>query len=199
MIPFFPEPIQLFDVSCLNWIQENIANPVLDVFFTVITHLGDAGIFWIAMAVVMLFFKKTRKIGITMGVALVLGLILGNGVLKNVVGRVRPFDLDGAFGSMKTVEDLLVAKPGDKSFPSGHTLASFESAFVLLWRDKRFGIPAIFIAILVAFSRLYLYLHYPTDIIGGILLAGLNAFLAVLIVDGIYKKIESKKKLKLNE
>ncbi len=199
MIPFFPEPIQLFDVSVINWIQEHIANPVLDVFFSIITHLGDAGILWIAIAVVMLFFKKTRKTGITMGVALVLGLILGNGVLKNVVGRVRPFDLEGAFGSIKSVEDLLVSKPGDKSFPSGHTLASFEAAFVLLWRDKRFGIPALVIAILVAFSRLYLYLHYPTDIIGGILLAGLNAFLAVLIVDGIYKKIENKKKLKLNE
>ena len=199
MIPFFPEPIQLFDVSCLNWIQEHIANPVLDVIFSLITHLGDAGILWIAMAVVMLFFKKTRKIGITMGVALVLGLILGNGFLKNVVGRVRPFDLDGAFGSIKTVEDLLVSKPGDKSFPSGHTLASFEAAFVLLWRDKRLGIPAVIIASLVAFSRLYLYLHYPTDIIGGILLAAFNAFLAIIIVDAIYKKIDKKKKLKLND
>lgn len=198
MVHYFPDVIQNWDVSVLNWIQEHIANPFLDVFFSIVTHLGDAGIFWIAIAVAMLFFKKTRKTGIMMGVALVLGLILGNGLLKNVIGRVRPFDLDGAYGSMKTVEDLLVSKPGDKSFPSGHTLACFESAFVLIYRDKRFGIPAMIIAVLVAFSRLYLYLHYPTDIFGGILLAAFNAVLAVIIVNAVYKLIEKKKGLKLN-
>lgn len=195
MIPYFFDGLQRWDVSVLNWIQEHIANPFFDVFFSLITHLGDAGIFWIAIAVAMLFFKQTRKTGITIGVALILGLILGNGVLKNVIGRVRPYDLDGAYGSIKTVKDLLVGQPGDKSFPSGHTLASFEAGLVLLVRDKRFGIPAIIIAALVAFSRLYLYLHFPTDILGGILLAALNTFLAVLIVDFVYKKYIDSKKL----
>ena len=198
MIPYFYEGIQCWDVSVLNWIQENIANPFFDVFFSLITHLGDAGLFWIAIAVIMLFFKQTRKAGITIGVALILGLILGNGILKNVIGRVRPYDLEGQFGSIKSVGDLLVSRPGDKSFPSGHTLASFEAALVLLWRDKRFGIPAVIIAALVAFSRLYLYLHFPTDVFGGILLAALNTFLAVIIVDRVYKRFVDKKTLKLN-
>jgi len=195
MVHYFPQWIQNWDVSVLNWIQEHIANPFFDVFFSLITHLGDAGLFWIAIAVAMLFFRKTRKTGITIGVALILGLILGNGILKNVIGRVRPYDLDGAYGSIMGVEDLLVNKPGDKSFPSGHTLASFEAAVVMLIRDKRFGIPAIIVATLVAFSRLYLYLHFPTDVFGGILLAILNSILAVIIVDFVYKKFVDKERL----
>ena len=198
MVPYFPDVIQSWDVSCLNWIREHIANPVLDVFFSLVTHLGDGGIFWIICAVVMLFFQKTRKTGIMMGASLALGLILGNGLLKNLFGRVRPFDLDGAYGSMMTVDDLLVSKPGDKSFPSGHTLACFECAFVLLYRDKRFGIPALAIAVAVGFSRLYLYLHYPTDIFGGILLGLFNAVLAVIIVNAVFKAIE-KKRLSVNK
>ena len=194
MFKFFPDAIQNWDVSVLNWIQENITNPFLDGFFSLITHLGDGGIFWIAVAVLLLFFKKTRKTGIMVGVSLVLGLIIGNGILKNVIGRVRPFDLDGAYGAIKSVEDLIVSKPGDKSFPSGHTLASFEAAFVLVYRDRRLGIPALVIASLVAFSRLYLYLHYPTDIFGGILVAALNAILAVITVNFAYGLINKRNK-----
>ena len=93
MVPYFPDVIQNWDVSVLNWIQDNIVCPFLNVFFSLVTHLGDGGIFWICVAVLMLFFKRTRKAGITMGVALVLGLIIGNGILKNVFGRVRPYDL----------------------------------------------------------------------------------------------------------
>ncbi|MBE6588258.1 MAG: phosphatase PAP2 family protein [Ruminococcaceae bacterium] len=199
MTPYFPDAIQSWDVSVLNWIQNNIANPFLDAFFSFITHLGDAGILWIITAVVMLFFKKTRKCGIMMGTALLLGLILGNGIMKNAFARVRPFNLEGEFGSIKTVADLLVPKPGDKSFPSGHTLGSFEAAFVLFGWNKKIGIPVIVLASLIAFSRLYLYLHFPTDVFAGVLLAALNAFLAYVIVNAVYKFIENKKKLKLND
>ena len=199
MIPYFPDWIQNWDVSVLNWIQEHMVNPFLDGFFSLITHLGDAGLFWILIAVVMLFFKKTRKTGIMMGVALVLGLIICNGLLKNIVARVRPFDLDGAYGAIKTVEDLIVSRPGDKSFPSGHTIASFEAAFVLFHWNKKVGIPAVLVAALVSFSRLYLYLHFPTDVITSVLLALLNAFLAVIIVNAVYRYLENKKQLKLNK
>lgn len=191
MVPYFPDFIQNWDISVLNFIQENIVNPVLDVFFSLITHLGDDGIFWIAIAVVMLFFEKTRKTGIMMGAALILGLIIGNGVLKNVFGRVRPYALDDA---MRSIDQLLVKAPSDASFPSGHTLASFEASVVLMIRDKRFGIPALIIAVCVALSRLYLYIHFPTDVIAGAILGTANAVLAVLIVNTAWKAIEARKK-----
>ena len=191
MVPYFPDVIQNWDVSVLNWIQDNIVCPFLNVFFSLVTHLGDGGIFWICVAVLMLFFKRTRKAGITMGVALVLGLIIGNGILKNVFGRVRPYDLEGA---RMLKDQLLVKAPSDASFPSGHTLASFESAVVLMIRDKRFGIPALVIAVSVALSRLYLYIHFPTDVIAGALLGTVNALLAVVIVNAIWKAIENRKK-----
>lgn len=191
MVPYFPDFIQNWDISVLNFIQENIVNPVLDVFFSLITHLGDDGIFWIAIAVVMLFFEKTRKTGIMMGAALILGLIIGNGVLKNVFGRVRPYALDDA---MRSIDQLLVKAPSDASFPSGHTLASFEASVVLMIRDKRFGIPALIIAMCVALSRLYLYIHFPTDVIAGAILGTANAVLAILIVNTAWKAIEARKK-----
>lgn len=199
MFPYFADSIQRWDVSVLNWIQEHLRTPFLDGFFAFVTHLGDAGILWIAIAVVMLFFKKTRKTGIMMGVALLLGLILGNGILKNVIGRVRPYNLSGKFGSIVSVKELLVGLPGDKSFPSGHTLGSFEATLVLLYWNRKVGIPAVILAGLIAFSRMYLYLHYPTDIMGGVLLAVLNVVLAIIIVNAVYKFIEKKKGINIKD
>ena len=193
MVPYFPEVIQNWDVSVLRFIQEHIVCSVLDVFFSLVTHLGDGGIFWICVAVLFLFFKRTRKTGIMMGAALILGLIIGNGILKNVIGRVRPYYLEGA---LRTIDQLLVKAPSDASFPSGHTLASFECATVLMIRDRRFGIPALIIAVSVALSRLYLYIHFPTDVFAGAVLGIINGILGVIIVNAVWKAIENRKKAK---
>ncbi len=182
MVPYFPDFIQSADLSILAWIQTHLVSPFCDGFFKLVTHLGDSGIFWILIAVIMLFFKKTRKTGLMMGAALVLGVIFGNGILKNLFQRVRPFDLENAL-----VQVPIIAKPGDWSFPSGHTLASFEAATVLMIRDKRFGIPALILAVLIAFSRLYLYVHFPSDVIAGALLGILFGCLGVWIVNKVWK------------
>ncbi len=181
------------ELVALDFIQEHLRCAFLDTVLPIITMLGDAGIIWIIAAVAMLFFKQTRKTGITMGVALILGLAIGNGVLKNVVGRIRPYDVN-------TGIELLVEKLHDKSFPSGHTLASFEAAGVLMICDRRrFGYAALALAVVIAFSRLYLYVHYPTDVIAGIILGTLFAFLAYLIVNAIYKKLKlDREELKTN-
>ena len=186
MVPFFPEWIQSTDLSILEWIQTHLVNPFCDGFFSLVTHLGDSGMLWILLAVGMLFFKKTRKTGLMMGAALVLGLIFGNAILKNLFQRVRPYDLENAL-----VQVPIIAKPGDWSFPSGHTLASFEAATVLMIRDKRFGIPAL---ILIAFSRLYLYVHFPSDVLAGALLGILLGFLGVFIVSRIVKQVDKELK-----
>lgn len=175
-----------FELKILDFIQDKIACPLLDMVMPIITLFGDGGIFWIALAVIFLIIPKTRKTGFSMGAALLMGVIIGNLVLKNVVGRIRPYDLN-------TEVELLISALSDFSFPSGHTLASFEAAVVLMIRDKRFGIPALVLAILIAFSRLYLYVHYPTDVLASIILGTAFAFLACFIVDKGYKAYDQRK------
>lgn len=180
------EWITNIDLSILEFIQKNIRCDFLDAIVPPITHLAEKGIFWIAVALILICFKKTRKTGFMVGAALLIGLALGNGVLKNVVGRIRPYDLDG---SLLKEADLLVSGLSDFSFPSGHTLASFEAATVLLIRDKRMGIPALLLAILIALTRLYLYVHYPTDVIAGVIFGVAFAVLGVFVVNKIYKAL----------
>ena len=175
-----------FDLPILEWIQAHLQCGFLDKAMPIITLFGDAGIFWIAVAVLLGVFPKTRKTGISMIVALVLGLLVCNITLKPLVARIRPYDFQlQEFG--KTIT-LLIEAQHDYSFPSGHTIASFEACTVLLIRDKRMGIPATILAILIAFSRLYLYVHYPTDVIASVFLGILFAFLGNAIVNALFKK-----------
>jgi undecaprenyl-diphosphatase len=157
-----------FDLPILDWIATHLWCPFLDAVMPVITLLGDAGIFWIAIAVVLLFFPKTRKIGLGMGAALVIGLLICNVTLKPLIARIRPYDYQMEHFGV-TIK-LLIEAQHDFSFPSGHTIASFEAATVLLIHSKKAGIPAMILACLIAFSRLYLYVHYPTDVITSIIL-----------------------------
>jgi len=164
-----------FDLPILDWIAANLYNSFLDTVMPYITMLGDGGIFWIAWAVLMLIIPKTRKIGLGMAFALVMGLLVCNLTLKPAIARIRPYDYQREY--LQTVINLLIETPHDFSFPSGHTIASFEAATVLLLNSKKMGIPAMVLACLVAFSRLYLYVHYPTDVIASVILGVGFAFL----------------------
>ena len=180
-----------FDLPILDWIAANIWNPVLDVVMPIITLLGDAGIFWIACAAVMLFIPKLRKTGLAMGAALVIGLLLCNVTLKPLVGRIRPYDFQMEhFGNEIK---LLIDAQHDFSFPSGHTIASFEAATALLINNKKLGIPAMVLAVLIAFSRLYLYVHYPSDVLASVVLGIGIAFLGNFLVNKGYALWEAKK------
>ena len=181
-----------FDLPILDWIASHLWCPFLDAVMPVITHLGDGGIFWIVLALTSLCLPKYRKTGLAMGLALLFGLILCNLLLKPLVGRIRPFDYQLLQG--KAI-DLLIAAPKDFSFPSGHTIASFEAATALLLHNKKLGIPAMVLAALVAFSRLYLYVHYPTDVIASILLGVGLAFLGSWMVKNGFQIYENRKTL----
>ena len=112
-----------FDLPILEWIAANLRCPFMDTIMPIITLLGDAGIFWIAIAALCLFFPKYRKMGLSMGISLLIGLLVCNVLLKPLVGRIRPYDYQlEHFG--KQIQ-LLVAAQHDFSFPSGHTIASF--------------------------------------------------------------------------
>ena len=163
------------EIHILDMIQ-NLRTPIGDVVVPLITRLGDAGIVWIILTVLLLIIPKTRKTGVIMMV------LLCNVFIKNLVARTRPFDVN-------TAVQLLVAKPRDYSFPSGHTAASFASVTALyLAGEKKMWKAALVLAVLIALSRLYLYVHYPTDIIGGVIFGSLSGYLGYKIVEWIQKK-----------
>lgn len=167
-----------FDLPVLDWIQANMQSGFMDKFMPFITRFGDHGTFWMIVAALLFLFPKTRKTGLGMAIAMMLGLLVCNVTLKPLVARIRPYDLQEELGV--TIQ-LLGERMHDFSFPSGHTIASFEAAVVMLKNSKKLGIPAMILAVLIAFSRLYLYVHYPTDVIASVLLGTLFA----LIGDGL--------------
>ena len=191
MFSFFAEA---FDLPILNWIQEHLQSTFLDFIMPFITILGDAGIFWIACAVILMFIPKYRKAGFSMGLALIFGVVVCNMILKPLVGRIRPYDYNLQVLKLQWQDflvhgKLLVETPHDFSFPSGHTIASFEASVALYKNDKRLGIPALILAVLIAFSRMYLYVHYPTDVIASVILGTIFALIANLIVHSIFAKL----------
>lgn len=181
------EALTELEISFLHLLQDG-ATEVSDVIWTAVTSFGESGIFWIALSLLLMLFPKTRKAGFTMGLALLVGVILGNAVLKNVVARPRPYDFDPtlahrlAWGEMST----------DYSFPSGHTLASFEASVGLLIHHRKWGVAALVLAFFVCVSRLFLIVHYPTDVLAGAILGTLFAILSAKVVDHLWKKFEKK-------
>ena len=168
------------ELAFLDFLQENIKSDVLDKTMVFITSLGNSGFIWIVICVVMLSFKKFRKEGMALAIGLIMGMILGNFILKPVFARPRPSWINEEI-------ILLIQNPKDFSFPSGHTLASFVSAFIITHYHKKAGFFVITLAILIAFSRLYLYVHYPTDIIFGIAFGCVIGYVSVKITERIYK------------
>jgi undecaprenyl-diphosphatase len=146
----------------LDWLQ-SMRCSFLDTVMVWITDLGNGGVLWIVCTMVLLIFPRTRRVGAALAIALLLSSLCTNVVLKPLVGRTRPCDVN-------TAVTLLVHRPGDYSFPSGHTSAAFAAAAALYFGKNRLWIPAVILASLIAFSRLYLYVHYPSDVLVGILI-----------------------------
>ena len=160
------------DGGFLLFLQESVRNPVLDKIMIFITSLGDKGMIWILATVLLLIPKKTRKAGMVSAVALLGSLLFNNMLIKNIVQRPRPY---------VTLEDLriIIPRPSEYSFPSGHSSSSFAAA-VSFYRllPKKLGIPAIVLAGLIAFSRLYVGVHYPTDVLAGALMGIVLSYFA---------------------
>ncbi len=176
--------LQQLDISILLWIQQHLRIDALTPFWKVVTFLGNGGWFWIVLGVGLLCLAKTRNTGVTALLSLAMGFLVTNVALKNIVARPRPFD------AYDTIIPL-ITRPTDYSFPSGHTCASFAVALVMFrMLPRRYGIPAVVLAAMVAFSRLYLGVHYPGDVLGGFLVAFFTSTLAYYLTQksGLFRK-----------
>lgn len=156
------EWIQNIDWTILHWIRDTLQCDIMDLLMPRITALGNGGAVWLVAAAAMTVSKKYRKHGIAMFAALIAGVFIGNVCLKHLVARSRPCWLESV--------SLLIANPADYSFPSGHTLASVIGAFMLTAANRKFGFIAIPLAALIAFSRLYLYVHFPSDVLASVVI-----------------------------
>lgn len=155
----------------------------LDNLMLWITHMGDWGLLFLALGGILISDKKTRRMGVSILFSLLFMQILGNGILKPLIARQRPCWIDSSV-------PLLVRVPKDYSFPSGHTFASFATAFAIWFRSRTAGVFALMFAGLMGFSRLYLYVHFPTDVFMGMLLGGLTAWGATNVVDYLWEEGE---------
>ena len=155
--------MQGMELAILDWIQSHLRCGFLDAVLPVITRTADHGELWIILALVLLVIRNQRKYGAAVACGLMLDLVSCNLLLKPLVGRIRPF-------AVNTAVELLVKAPLDASFPSGHTAASFAAVFALKAAGSPLWKPALAVAVVIAFSRLYLYVHWPSDVLAGALL-----------------------------
>ena len=226
------------DLAILDFIRAHMTSPLGDEIMPIITMLGDNGIIWIVMAAVMLLFKRTRKLGAAMAIALMIDVVCCNFIIKPLVARIRPFDVNTAI-------KLIISAPDDYSFPSGHTAAAFaafgalffgrnkltgspnsfvgmniyddlskhngsiapvgvqvlnyefKSERINVFSQKNLWIPVLVLAIFIAASRLYLYVHYPTDVLVGMVLGTLFGFIGANITAYLWKAriIKSSKRM----
>lgn len=183
----------IMEIQILHWF-ETLHNPITNPIFYVITTLGNAGWFWIVLAVLMLTVlpKKYKKAGLTMAIALILSLIFCNGIMKHLWARPRAFwvvgqnfvvgnEFENLYGIFNSIHDY--------SFPSGHSSASFAAAVsIFMWRKKE-GSAALVLAALIAFSRLYFTVHYPTDVLVGTITGALYGVAAYFIVKALMNEV----------
>ena len=168
---FFNDILNPIELPLLKEFHDAIRCDFLDFIMPGISTLCKWGLFWIALAAVLLLFRETRKTGLTVALALAIGLILCNLILKPVTARIRPYEVD-------TSIVLLLKKETEFSFPSGHTIASFEGAVGVFMHNRKWGAAAIVLAVLISFSRLYLMMHYFTDVIVSAILGTIIAVVA---------------------
>lgn len=171
--------IHTFDNYILFTISRRIKNRYLDKAMPMITSLGNLGIIWIIIAGVLMINEERRLIGEVVLLTLIISTLVGEGIIKHIVRRARPC-------SHKDSINLLISKPLSYSFPSGHTLSSFAVAEVLSSYFEQFRIIFLTIAFLIALSRVYLYVHYPTDVIAGIIIGIICSKIVFVILQGGY-------------
>lgn len=173
--------MQALEFAVLDWIQAHLRCGFLDAVLPPVSNLCNHGDIWILLAAVLLTVRRTRRQGAAVSCGLVLDLIFCNMLLKPLFDRVRPFVLNPPAA-------LLVNPPPDASFPSGHTAVSFAAVFALKAAGSPLWRPALALAAVIAFSRLYLYVHWPTDVLGGALLGAAVGWAGAKIAERAWQR-----------
>lgn len=155
--------LQIIDRKMLNLLSKRIRCKVLDKIMPLITSLGNGAIVWAIISIYLIQNENYRIEGYMVITSIILVTIIGEGIIKHIIKRTRPFE------HMK-INKLLISKPITYSFPSGHTASSFAASGILIMMDNKLSIMAVVLASLIAFSRIYLNVHYPLDVITGIAL-----------------------------
>ena len=172
------------ELAILDWIQQFMKSPIMDMIMVFVSTLGDKGYIYYVILALLLINKKTRKVGIVMGIAMILNFVICNLGLKPLVARTRPYDIN-------TVVEILVHKPSSYSFPSGHSAQAFCVASALLFTKFKYAKPMFIFACVVGFSRLYLYVHFLSDVLGGAAVGMLCGYLAYHIFIYMQSKKEA--------
>ena len=182
------ETLLRLDGEILLWIQENMRTDLMTTIMRGITRLGDNGCIWIALAVVLLVIGKTRRVGAASALSLLLTFIVVNLGIKNIFERIRPYEV---------IEGLTRLVPPEESFsfPSGHSAHAFAVGVVIfLMLPRKVGIPVLVLSFLIAISRMYVGVHYPTDVLAGIVIGSLLAYISVRVVNFVMEKWERRNK-----
>lgn len=168
------------DFKILNYLQQFHSGP-LDLIMKFFTYIGENGYIWIALGLLFLCFKKTRKMGIYLLITLAIEFICNDLVLKHIIKRQRPFFYNKRI-------NMVIKRPTSYSFPSGHASAAFSSATAIFMHDKIKGLFAYLVAIAISVSRIYFYVHYPSDIVCGAILGMIVAIIVRLMGKAIEKR-----------
>ena len=183
------EHILAFDWAVFCWIEETLWNPLLDSWMVAVTKLGD-GLVWVLLTLALWLHPKPRRAGTAVAIALLLSVVVGNGLLKHLIGRPRPFDLP-AWQEMFRYPELIL-RPDSPSFPSGHTGAAVGAATALAMSEKKWWTAAIvLLALLIGFSRVYLHVHYPTDVLAGAAIGVCYGLAGCLLGKKVHRRIRS--------
>lgn len=211
VVQWFQQVFGSFDFNILQFyhnLHEGVLGKVLDPFFLIYTHLGDDGILFICLGIILLLFKKTRKVGAGMLTGIIIGALITNITIKPLIERPRPFELyeyytaDPNVALFKDWWQSLgsVEASSLRSFPSGHTTSAFAALVpVFLWCDKKKSWLALVAALLLGASRNYVVVHYPSDVLGGIIVGVIAGLLAFVIINFVMQKIENSKNPKVSK
>ncbi|MGI6361719.1 MAG: phosphatase PAP2 family protein [Bacillota bacterium] len=175
------EIIQSWDMFIVNFINTNLHSFIGDFLMILFSRLGSGGLIWIAAALLLLISKQYRFFGALLLISLLLSVVFSEGLLKNIIARDRPFIANPQI-------KLLIPPLDSFSLPSSHAVSSFAAAFIVRQVNKNLGLIAYIMATIIAFSRIYLAMHYPTDVIIGFLLGTGIAFIVYTLFNQLMKK-----------